>query len=107
MSERTVATRAAIPLLGDLPLLGAAFRYVRHQRAETELVIFVTPRLIRPLRAGEVPPPPGARDRANPSDARLFLLGAIEGKPEAAADAGAASTPGPEGAPTGPFGMER
>ena len=103
LSERTVATRAAIPLLGDLPLLGAAFRYVRHQRAETELVIFVTPELIRPLQPADVPPPPGFYDDWNPSDARLFLLGTTMGPPPAAKDGAAPA----DAAPQGPVGMER
>lgn len=104
LSERTVATRAAIPILGDLPLVGAAFRYVRHQRAETELVIFVTPELIRPLKPADVPPPPGFYEDWNPSDARLFLLGTPLGPSSAARDDRAAPS---EATPQGPVGMER
>jgi pilus assembly protein CpaC len=37
-----------VPLLGDLPVLGTLFRSARWKRAETELVIIVTPRLIQP-----------------------------------------------------------
>jgi pilus assembly protein CpaC len=77
LSERTTATRAAVPVLGDLPLIGALFRFVKHDRAETELVIFVTPEIIRPLAPGEVPPPPGTTENYNPSDFSLFLLGAL------------------------------
>ena len=41
-------TLRQFPLLGDLPVLGALFRSSRWKRAETELVIIVTPRLITP-----------------------------------------------------------
>lgn len=35
-----------LPLLGDIPVLGALFRSKRFQNKETELVIFVTPRIV-------------------------------------------------------------
>ena len=37
------------PFLGDLPILGALFRSTSYQRNETELVIIVTPYLVRPV----------------------------------------------------------
>lgn len=75
LDERTTATRAQIPILGDIPIIGAAFRYVKHDRDEKELVIFVTPSLVRPLAATEVPPPPGVTENYNPNDFELFLMG--------------------------------
>ncbi len=36
------------PWLGDIPILGALFRSTQFQRDQSALVIFVTPRLIRP-----------------------------------------------------------
>jgi pilus assembly protein CpaC len=38
-----------VPLLGDIPILGALFRSNRFQRNETELVIIVTPYLVNPV----------------------------------------------------------
>lgn len=38
----------SVPLLGDIPVLGALFRSTRFQRQETELVIIVTPYLVEP-----------------------------------------------------------
>src|SRR5215831_3159256 len=38
-----------VPLLGDIPILGALFRSNRFQRSETELVIIVTPYLVNPV----------------------------------------------------------
>ena len=37
-----------IPWLGDIPVLGQLFRSERFQRNETELVIIVTPYLVKP-----------------------------------------------------------
>ena len=38
------------PCLGDLPILGALFRSARYRRDETELVILITPMLVKPVR---------------------------------------------------------
>jgi pilus assembly protein CpaC len=70
------------PLLGDIPVLGALFRSKRFDRRETELVITVTPYLVRPVAQAALAVPtatgwqPGATTagnaaaaRANPADA--------------------------------------
>lgn len=36
-----------VPLIGDIPLLGSLFRHDVHEQKRRELVIFITPRLIR------------------------------------------------------------
>ncbi|MFC3374639.1 type II and III secretion system protein family protein [Rugamonas sp. CCM 8940] len=43
-----------VPLLGDLPVLGALFRSKRFQNKETELVVFVTPTVVDPRSPGLV-----------------------------------------------------
>lgn len=75
LSERMNYNRAEVPGLGRIPLIGTLFRFTSHERDETELVIYVTPRLVRPLGPGEVPTPPGLTENNNPSDVELFLLG--------------------------------
>jgi len=42
------------PFLGNLPILGALFRSNSFQRNETELMIVITPYLVRPVSAGEI-----------------------------------------------------
>lgn len=50
-----------VPLLGDLPILGAFFRSIQYSKEDMELAIIVTPRLVRPIAAGAaLPPMPGA-----------------------------------------------
>jgi pilus assembly protein CpaC len=45
--KRDVSTAVdKVPLLGDIPVLGALFRSKRYQNNETELVVFVTPRAV-------------------------------------------------------------
>jgi pilus assembly protein CpaC len=72
LNNRVTATKQAVPLLGDVPVLGALFRSVRYERNETELVILVTPRLVEGMNPKQVPELPGER-WAYPSEADLFL----------------------------------
>ncbi len=60
------------PLLGDLPIIGALFRSTKFRRQETELVIIVTPYLVRPVNGQMAMPTNGYRA---PSDAQQFLEG--------------------------------
>ena len=66
-----------IPFLGDIPIIGALFRQVRYKRTETELIISVTPRLIKPLGPDDVVPMPGDEAVYDPNDFELFLLGKL------------------------------
>jgi pilus assembly protein CpaC len=45
------AAMSKVPGLGDIPILGALFRSNRFRRQETELVIIVTPYVVRPAAA--------------------------------------------------------
>jgi pilus assembly protein CpaC len=60
------------PFLGDLPILGALFRSTSFRRSETELVIIVTPYLVRPTSGQLAGPTNGYRA---PTDAEQVLEG--------------------------------
>ena len=62
------------PFLGDLPILGALFRSTSYQRNETELVIIVTPYLVRPSSGQLAVPTQGYRA---PTDAQQILGGQV------------------------------
>ncbi|WP_193743276.1 type II and III secretion system protein family protein [Sandarakinorhabdus sp. AAP62] len=66
-----------IPLLGQIPILGALFRSSNFDRQETELVILVTPRIVRPVTAGTALQLPTDRI-LQPTDTDIFLLGKSE-----------------------------
>ena len=76
LDSRVAANKAATPLLGDVPIVGALFRSVRYQRQETELVVLVTPRLVSAVGPGDVPKLPGEHWR-HPNEVELFLGGDI------------------------------
>jgi pilus assembly protein CpaC len=51
-----------VPFLGDLPIIGSFFRNLNYKREDKELVIVVTPRLVRPLARGTQFALPGERE---------------------------------------------
>lgn len=63
-----------VPFLGDIPILGALFTSKDFQRNETELVVVVTPRLVRPLNREEVVSLPGEGLARDVTDLDFFLL---------------------------------
>ena len=68
-----------IPGLGSIPILGALFRSSAFKRQETELVIIVTPRLVKPVAAGTLAAP---TDNFIPTSwLDQYLLGNLEGAP--------------------------
>jgi len=48
----------AIPILSKLPIIGALFKSKAERSEETELMVLITPRLVRALNPDEVPPLP-------------------------------------------------
>ena len=60
------------PFLGDIPILGALFRSTRYRKSETELVIIVTPYLVRPVNGRLATPVDGYR---TPRDGTFVLEG--------------------------------
>lgn len=61
-----------LPLLGDIPILGQLFQSKRFQRNETELVILITPYLVKPV-SGKASATP--LDAAHENPARLVVGG--------------------------------
>jgi pilus assembly protein CpaC len=62
------------PFLGDIPILGALFRSTSYQRNETELVIIVTPYLVRPVSGQLAVPTQGYRA---PTDLQSVIGGQV------------------------------
>ena len=54
------------PFLGDLPILGTLFRSTSYKRQQTELVIIVTPYLVRPVSQQLALPTDGYRAATDP-----------------------------------------
>jgi pilus assembly protein CpaC len=71
-------TTSKVPILGDLPLIGAAFRTVSYTDDETELVVMVTPRLVDPMSCDQLPKYLPGMETRKPDDFELFLEGILE-----------------------------
>lgn len=79
MRNRTNSSTDKTPLLGNLPVIGALFKSDRFQRNETELVIIVTPYLVKPVSADKIRLPTDGYQA--PTDLQRWLLGStFEGK---------------------------
>jgi pilus assembly protein CpaC len=50
--------KSAIPILSKLPIIGVLFKSKSERAERTELMVLITPRLVRPLDPDEVPPLP-------------------------------------------------
>jgi pilus assembly protein CpaC len=66
------------PLLGDIPILGALFRSTEFQKNETELIVIVTPHLVKPLDMENQHLP--TDEFIEPDDFEWYLLGKMEGR---------------------------
>lgn len=78
IDDEMVSQVDQLPVLGALPIIGALFRSSRFREHQTELLIVATPRLVRPLAAGQRPDLPVDGMRA-PSALESFLLGSTFG----------------------------
>ena len=66
------------PFLGDIPVLGMLFRSRAFQKRETELIIIVTPRLVKPFDLEKQTLPTDFY--IEPDDTEFYLLGLMEGR---------------------------
>jgi pilus assembly protein CpaC len=49
LQNQTTTAQEQLPWVGDVPVLGALFRSSSYQKNETDLVILVTPHIVRPM----------------------------------------------------------
>ena len=67
IDNETQTDQAAVPILSQLPIIGNLFKSKAERKERTELLVIVTPRLVRPLNPDEVPPLPTLPGRFLPS----------------------------------------
>jgi pilus assembly protein CpaC len=95
IKNNLVTSLKGIPVLAEVPILGALFRSTDFQEDRTELVFVITAHLVKPMpgRAYELP-----TDKVGvPSRAALMLGGRLDGPaPEASTAALSTPTPAPQ-----------
>jgi pilus assembly protein CpaC len=55
LSEEMKKNIQKVPVLGDIPILGALFRNSSDELTQKELVFFITPKLVKPMSPGQKP----------------------------------------------------
>ncbi len=65
--------RTGIPLLQDIPILGALFSSTRWQRSESELLVIVTPVVIDPMRPRPIDVVPTRTETVRPAEEALDM----------------------------------
>lgn len=78
LNNKVRETIHKFPLLGDIPILGALFRSSSFQKDETELVIVVTPHLVKPFYAESQSLPTDSF--VAPDSFEFNMLGLMEGR---------------------------
>lgn len=77
LSSKTIKQQNQVPWLGQVPVIGTLFRNSSNQKEETELVVIVTPHIVRPVKPGEQLATPF--DKTRPAnDPEFFVLGQLE-----------------------------
>ncbi len=79
LSNNTRSFSAKYPFLGDIPILGMLFSSKKYQKNETELVVIVTPRIVKPFNQQETPLPLPTDSYKEPTELDFYLFGKIEG----------------------------
>jgi pilus assembly protein CpaC len=93
------------PLLGDIPILGTLFRSSSFKKNETELIVIVTPHLVKPVDMAKQTLP--TDQYIEPNDFDFYLNGKLEGKGKErmkTADAASPADMKKEGGLEGEFG---
>jgi pilus assembly protein CpaC len=78
IQNQVQANTNKVPILGDLPFLGAFFSSKSFQETETELVVLVTPWLVDPQSCDQLAKVLPGMETRRPDDFELFLEGLIE-----------------------------
>lgn len=82
ISRQSLAEVSRVPLLGDIPWIGPrVFQSKSASETETELLVLVSPEIVRPMDPDDVPPLPGY-NVTHPSDDELWKRGQTEGPPD-------------------------
>lgn len=78
ISDRMRESISKFPGLGDIPMLGQLFTSQKFLKEETELVIFVTPHLVKPIDPKSIRLPTDSYAEA--SDEEYYLMGRTEAR---------------------------
>ena len=93
LQVKSETINTGLPLLADLPYIGAIFRSTREEQNEIELLITVTPNFAGPLDPHEVPQNAPGTSTQSPTDKELFWRGYVESPVDASCPPGGSAAP--------------
>jgi pilus assembly protein CpaC len=76
--NREESENHGLPWISEVPYLGIPFRHVSNISNEIELLVLVTPELVEPMDASEVPQCGPGMNSGTPNDWELFVKGHLE-----------------------------
>jgi len=82
LQDQQSGSKARVPFIGDIPIVGTVFSQRSVRREETELLILVSPELVHPLEPDEAPRILPGMEVTEPSDFSFFVMGTYEGRPD-------------------------
>ena len=66
LDNRETKNFEKIPFIGDVPILGKLFQSIKETKQNTELVVIVTPEIVKPIEPGQPMPSPTFPDKFMP-----------------------------------------
>jgi hypothetical protein len=78
LQVKSETINSGLPVLSDMPYLGAMFRTTREEQNEIELLITVTPNFAGPMDPHEVPHNAPGTSTQSPTDKELYWRGYVE-----------------------------
>jgi pilus assembly protein CpaC len=73
LDNRVTQNLSKIPGLGDIPLFGKLFQSRQLSKSNTELLVVVTPEIVRPIPAGQALPEVKMREKFLPSNSNVSM----------------------------------
>jgi pilus assembly protein CpaC len=104
IQQRIESSKRVIPVLGDLPLIGAAFRFTTDTDNEVELLVLVRPEFASAMDCEEVPPLGPGENSEIPNAIDFYINGYSEVAPYHGRNQQGGAPTGPQGAMQPAFG---
>ncbi len=78
IDRETASNVDKVPILGDLPIIGAFFKTLQYSQNDRELVIIVTPHLVAPIAKGAtLPSTPGEQSEQRDGPVWRSFVGGV------------------------------
>ena len=80
IQDQQEGSKIRVPFVGDVPYLDSVFSNKRIKREESELLVLVSPELVHPMEAEEVPLILPGMEVTEPTDCQFYFAGRYEGR---------------------------